>query len=127
MYSALRATRALAAKLPSGDQETIKQAMSVLDAVNLQLYGMLDKGGDSGNSEDSQQRQETAVRQVEQQTSRQVEHQTSRQVEHQTSRETYTDRFSGYEQRDEGTSGEYRQMGNAATIRPPSKRFRFGL
>ncbi len=50
MYSALRATRALASKLPGGDQETIKQAMSFLDAVNLQLYGMLDKGGDSAKS-----------------------------------------------------------------------------
>lgn len=120
MYSALRATRALASKLPGGDQDTIKQAMSVLDAVNLQLYGMLDKGGDSANSEESQKRQEETANVGQQ------------QQQQQTSREIHTDRFSGYEQhRDppppQVTSEGYRQMGSAATVRPPSKRFRFGL
>lgn len=46
MQAALAAARRLASTLGSGggSQELVQQAMSVLDAVNKQLYGMLDSG-----------------------------------------------------------------------------------
>jgi hypothetical protein len=46
MNAALAAARRLASTLGSGSgsQELVQQAMSVLDAVNKQLYGMLDSG-----------------------------------------------------------------------------------
>jgi len=53
MHTALTASRRLAdALVARGDQETMGQAMAVLDAVNAQLYGMLEGTGGGGGGND---------------------------------------------------------------------------
>lgn len=115
MYSALQATRTLAARIPEGDQETIKQAMSVLDAVNLQLYGMLGKGDDNKKSEETEELPGTSWQQN--------RHRTV------SAKEINQHRYTDVDQRTERTPATYgpSASGGAAAVRPPSKRFHFGL